>query len=375
MNRVLEYEYDYVIPAYFAVSKYCNIRCSYCYLPEEYKNVKDGKDQEALDSVKAFVKKAVKERFALDRVYLHGAEPTTLQPDTIREIVALLSNVTLRSEVSIQTNGVAVNHKFLDRLGDMQEEIAFGYSVDLPPAAHNKNRQGTYNKVIENIKIARDKGYQHRLLVCVNKDTMEDLDAVKKEVDFYHKEFPAMTIAFKTIKGDLQITNEQKIIWADFLCDTGLYEYDHSIWGKDMICQAHGNDCWWFEFAHDGGVTACNKSYNEDGKFANWLEEPMIDIVRKRRTLYQNHLIPKACFGCEYWRICKGGCPVDRYDDKGDLTTLDCKIKMRVYSRMKGAGVSPIIFSKKIPSFHRQKEYKKWKQIGEKLGFLENENV
>jgi len=185
--RQLDYEYDYAVPAYFAVSKYCNIRCSYCYLPEDFKNRKEDIDFQALQSISLFVQKAQQERFALDRVYLHGAEPTTLQAETIREAVRMLQTITLRPMVNVQTNGVAVNRKYLDRLGDMSKELAFGYSVDLPPAAHNKNRQGTYDKIIENIKEARDRGYEHRLLVCVNQDTMKYLPAVKREIDFYHK--------------------------------------------------------------------------------------------------------------------------------------------------------------------------------------------
>jgi len=386
MSRVLAYEYDYALPAYFAVSKYCNIRCSYCYLSEDYKDAKDNIDIEAISSVTKFVEKAKAERFALDHVYLHGAEPTTLQPQTIREVVGLLSEITLRPVVNIQTNGVAVNRKFLDRLGNMQKDIAWGYSVDLPPAAHNKNRQKTYNQIITNIKEARDQGYQHRLLVCVNKETMKDLPAVLKEIEFYHQEFPGMTIAFKIIKGDLQISEEQKIEWANFLCDNGIYEYDHSIWGRENICQAHGNNCWWFEFAHDGGVTACNKSYNKEGIFANWVEESMLDVVRKRRTLYQNYEVPAACFGCEFWNICKGGCPVDRSkayvteieDDTGiavsnyKTTTLDCAIKKQIYARMYTAGLSPFDMEKKMPSFTRQKVYKKWKDDGLNFGFLES---
>ena len=171
--KKLDYQYTYAIPAYFAVSKYCNIRCSYCYLPEDFKNKREDIDSEAIASVHKLVDKAANEGFAFDRMYLHGAEPTTLKPETIVELVNQLSTVTLRQHINIQTNGVALNKQYLDRLGDMKDKIAIGYSVDLPPAAHNKNRQKTYRKIIENIKEARDRGYQHRLLCCINKETMK----------------------------------------------------------------------------------------------------------------------------------------------------------------------------------------------------------
>ena len=386
--KVLDYEYDYAVPAYFAITKHCNIRCSYCYLSEEYKNQKEHRDRDSIDGLREFVQKAKKERFALEVAYLHGAEATTLSPEAMVEAIGLLQEITLMRTISVQTNGVALNKSYLDKIGNIQEDVSFGYSVDLPPAAHNKNRQGTYNKVIENIKIARGRGYRHRLLVCINKDTMKDLDAVKKEILYYHKEFPGMTIAFKMITGDLQITEKQEVIWANFLLNNGIQDYDHSIWGPNKICHARGNNCWWFEFAFDGGVTACNKSYNEDGKFADWKTEPMSYIMQKRMALYQNHRVPATCFGCKYWSICKGGCPADRYVVNDAVTkengvreignrvlSLNCKIRKTVYERMEKNGVNPIVEAYKLPRFTRQLEYKKWVTVGKKLRFLEKKDV
>jgi radical SAM protein with 4Fe4S-binding SPASM domain len=383
--KKLSYEYDYDVPAYFAISKYCNIDCSYCYLPDDHKNQKADVDEQALSAVHAFIDKAVNERFALSSCYLHGAEPTTLSPEAMREAIESLLTVTLNNRISVQTNGVALNKSYLTRLGEMQDKVAFGYSVDLPPAAHNKNRSKTYSKVVENIGIAKDMGYSTRLLVCINQDTMEDLEAVKAEIEMYHKNFPAMTIAFKHIKGDQVLSEEQKVQWADFLADNGWHDYDHSIWGT--ICNSQGNNCWWFEFCSDGGVTACNKSYSDAGKFADWHEEPMTQIMDKRRTLYQNHSVPKMCFGCRYWRMCRGGCPVDRSpdwenitDDAGlsvsrpTVTTLDCAIKQRIWARMEAGGFDPMKVSSVTPQFIRQKAYNNWKSHGERFGFLENDD-
>jgi len=384
-TQELDYEYDYAVPAYFAVTKYCNIRCSYCYLPEEYKNRKDSADEQALSGLRKLVDKAKKEKFALEVAYLHGAEATTLSPEAMKEAVSLLQEITVRRIISVQTNGIALNKRYLDEIGDMQNDVSFGYSVDLPPAAHNKNRQKTYNKVIGNIKLARDRGYQHRLLACINKDTMEDLEAVEREIAYYHQEFPGMTIAFKMITGDLQLTEGQSVDWANFMLDRGLQDYAHALWGPHQICHAKGNNCWWFEFSFDGNVTACNKSYNDEGVFANWIDEPMSYILQKRMALYQNHAVPTSCFGCEYWSICQGGCPEDRkevfdtmVDDKTKVSVtgkrivaLDCKVRKTAYARMKKSGINPIAEAYKIPRFNRQKAFFKWRRMGKEYGFME----
>ena len=44
--------------------------------------------------------------------------------------------------------------------------------------------------------------------------------------------------------------------------------------------------CWWFEFAHDGHVTACNKTYNGGENFANWIEEPMLERLYRSVELF-----------------------------------------------------------------------------------------
>jgi uncharacterized protein len=379
MKRELDYEYDIEIPSYFAISKYCNIRCTYCYLDESFKDRKSDIDDIAISAVREFVKKAREERFALSKCYLHGAEPTTLSPTALAIVIDELLSITTDQKIGIQTNGIALNKSYLAKLGDYKDKLAIGYSVDLPAFVHDTNRQKTYEKIIDNICTARDRGYSHRLLGCVTKDTVHHLNDVVDQIQFLHNNFPGMAISFKHITGEHAMSEGHKIIWADFLCQHGLYDYDHSV--RSRICHTKGNDCWWFEFSIDGEVTACNKSFNNHGSFANWRTEHLKQIVLKRRTLYQNVDVPSKCFGCEHWSYCHGGCPVDRFrtsvtfsDNKNQITkvdtiSMDCAIKMRVFDNMKAAGLSPRVESNKAPQFIRQKEYKKWVQTKQEFNF------
>lgn len=363
--RELGYEYDLQHHAFLAISKYCNIDCSYCYLPSSNKNQKVDRDGRAVTMLQDLSEKAKRERFALNRSHLHGAEPTTLTPEAFREAVNLTAAITTADLTTVQTNGIALNRSYHERMGDLRDKLAIGFSLDLPRAAHNKNRQGTYDKVVENIAIARDLGYVHRLLVSINRDTMSDLDAVSEAFGMLHSEFPSMSITLKITSGDQALTGEQKGVLADYLFDNDLHDYAMSISGS--VCQAHGNNCCLFEFHVDGGVTACNKSNNDESVFANWREESMNTIFHKRRTLFQNHTISAECFGCRYWEVCQGGCPVDRDPETSEL--LDCAIKKRIYRRMELCGLNPITETRQTPRFPRQKAYNSWIDLGRKYGF------
>lgn len=364
--RKLDYEYDAKHHAFLAISKYCNLDCSYCYLPDGNKNQKIDVDQRAISMMEQFVQKARTERFALSRTHLHGAEPTTLTPEAFRYVTDLACSITTNDLISVQTNGIALNSSYHKQMGNLQDRLRIGFSLDLPESAHNKNRQNTFNKVVDNIAVARDLGYSHALLISVNRDTMDDLPAVVQSFDMLHQKFPAMNMTIKVTSGDLALSNEQKVEWADFLTDTGLHDYAMSVSGK--VCQMHGNNCCLFEFHVDGGVTACNKSNNDEGVFANWMEEPMEQIFRKRRTLFQNHVISKSCFGCKYWEVCKGGCPVDRDGETGEL--LDCAIKKRIYANMERAGIDPVKETREIPRFLRQRAYRQWVKTGNQFQFF-----
>ena len=139
----VEYEYDKVIPCYFAVSNYCNIRCSYCYVPELHKSQKDELDSVALDRAKKMVQKAKDEKFAFSRVVLHGAEPTTLSPETFGKVIRILSEASIDGQVSVQTNGVGLTKRYLTAMGDLRDTLIIGVTLDLPKQAHDEHRQGT----------------------------------------------------------------------------------------------------------------------------------------------------------------------------------------------------------------------------------------
>ena len=380
MSKDLGYEYDIEIPAYVAVSHYCNIRCSYCYVPEANKSNREEIDRTALETAKKLREKAHKERFAFNNVYLHGAEPTTLSPKVFAEVVEILGSICTSDTVGVQSNGVGLNHKYHERMGDLSKKLKIGFTLDLPPSAHDLNRQMTYKRVLKNLEIARDLGYGYRVLCGITSETVQNLKETKAAIEYLHEHHPSMAIAFKPISGDNRMGPKQRKRWGDFLANHGWYDYDHSVWGN--LCQTNGNGCFWLEFCANGDVTSCNKEFDHSKSFANWHDEGIQTIVNRRRTLFQNYKIGVKCFGCKYWSVCKGGCPVDRYevpenvvDENGvrisrvDTKTLDCETRIQIFKRLEASDIDPLKAIKKLPTYHRQNQYKRWVAVGKRLGF------
>lgn len=361
----LDYEYDRVIPCYFAVSNYCNIRCSYCYVPEINKSQRDQLDETAILRATQMAEKARKERFAFSRTVLHGAEPTTLSPLAFREVVEILSSVTVNGKVSVQTNGVGLNKKFHQKMGDISDKLIIGVTLDVPKQVHDKHRQNTFNKVLENLMLAGQLGYIRRTLIGVSAETLDHLGDFAKTIAYFHRFLPDMNIAIKHIKGEQGMTDEQKVIWADFLWQHKIYDYDHTFWGN--LCQVKGNDCLWFEFMMDGGVVSCNKQFAPGNSFANWLDDSIDEVIEKRKGIYQDYKVSSDCEKCSYKSICNGSCPVDR-DENGNA--LDCIIRKRVFHHMNKAGVDPFETVKSTPVHFRQNEFRKWKRYGKKMGWV-----
>lgn len=362
----MDYEYDHVLPTYLAISRYCNIRCNYCYVPELNKDQQSGVDQRALDMMHTMIKKAKAERFALSHTTLHGAEPTTLSPKVIAELVEEFSTITTTSSINMQTNGVGLNKKYHERMGDLSKKLRIGFTIDFPQVLHDKNRQRTYKKVIENLIYTYDLGYACRVLIGVTAETLDHLEAFKTELRALLRRCPALRVGIKHIKGgDYEMSTDDKVKWADFLWKTGFYDFDHTLWGN--LCQSRGNDCWWFEFGEDGAVNSCNKTNNPEGKFANWKEEPISDVITKRKALYKETPVSKDCEKCDYWTFCKGSCPVDRSEDGA---VLDCVVRKRLFWHMQLNGKNPKSITEQTPQFVHIQKYAKWKRYGIKNGYI-----
>src|SRR5579872_468723 len=144
----------------FKITSFCNLNCTYCYVF----NAGDTSYQRRprvmpLETADAAVAKIAAYAVAtgIRRVYivLHGGEPMLAGKDWFQRFAGTVrSHCTPELELvlSMQTNGVLLDHDWLDLLCDLN--ITFGVSLDGPEAVNDRSRvnhagKGSYRPIVE----------------------------------------------------------------------------------------------------------------------------------------------------------------------------------------------------------------------------------
>lgn len=73
----------------------------------------------------------------------------------------------------------------------------------------------------------------------------------------------------------------------------------------------------------DGNVYACHNSTDKIGR----VEDDRLQLVNTYDEWVNDHLLPK-CLECEYFEVCRGGCPLELHDDNGKK--LSCE-RLKIY--------------------------------------------
>ncbi|MBI4404086.1 MAG: radical SAM protein [Deltaproteobacteria bacterium] len=319
---------------YFAVSKVCNLRCRYCYVPEHNKNQQVDYDEKALFATREFVKKIEKEKFHIDSVTLHGAEPTILSSETLGEIINLFSSAA-NNDVRIQSNGTRLTPSYLDRLIKViknPNKLFVGISMDGSANIHNSQRNNTWDLITRNIMELRERRFEVGLLAVITSETLKHLREFGYWVEYMKPLVRGIT--FKMGEHGYSLKASENARFAEWLYKNKHIKHLQAF--MPDLCIHDGNQCEFYEFDLDGNCYSCNKNYNDSGTFANWHEDSFKTIVKKREILYGTQAIDPECKSCSYQSLCHSGCPLSRENGK----SVDCLVKKNIYSKLTEVGVS-----------------------------------
>ncbi len=329
-----------LINLYFGLSQTCNLRCTYCYVPEYNKNQKKKQNNEAIKDTEELISRFQDQGYKLNQCVLHGAESFVLEPETINTIVNKISKLTFNKYCKVQTNGTLLDEDYHQRMGDLSKQLFIGFSIDAKDV-HNKYRQNSYEQVLNNLRITRAKGYKMQVLSVIGDATVNHLQQLEELI----QECEDLGIIFvmkylHTKDGSYMINKqEQRDKWSKWLYETGYYKYIQNF--SSSFCCNIGNNCGkskWFEFNNDGTVYTCNKTNSSELSFANWKIDSFDEIVQKRLNYFDNKKENDNCKDCMYYGMCRGGCPVDRLDDN---YAVDCDIKKYIFNKMIEDGINP----------------------------------
>ena len=165
----------------------CNFRCDYCY---ERKRLERGGEwlghtmkKEVMDAVWGQIDEYIRQNRVIRHVFLYGGEPllATNRPQ-VEEIVEGCKKRGI--EMICVTNGYD-----LDKYIDLLKTVKFDFiqvTVDGPREVHDKRRylaggQGSYERIMKNVKLALDAGIRIHLRTNINRSNLESAMKLPKE--------------------------------------------------------------------------------------------------------------------------------------------------------------------------------------------------
>lgn len=341
-----------ILNLYYAISSKCNLRCSYCYVPEAAKSSKD-EDGEAEANLNLFLRKIESEGFRIGAFCFHGAEPTIYDAKTLSRFCNLVLQAKKNTNssnnlIAIQTNGYNLNGKYLKDLHENINPISalrIGFSVDFPKQIHDLYRNNTYDKVLNNFRTALDMGIDVSVLSVVTSEALslrEDWIEAVRGIYQLSLEYPNFRkFKLKPATGEFGLKEENMEEFADILIENEwtkllqIFNYSY--------CLNKGNDCDWYEFSPGGECFSCNKAFMNKDSFSDWKLQSFDTIREKRANLYLREAVHPDCGRCQYEMYCNSGCPIDRYK-AGQMAgkAHECTIVKKVYTHLQENGINII---------------------------------
>lgn len=335
---------------YFATHKTCNLNCRYCYVPQYNRASKKVSDEGILDAFHAFLQKVVNENYQIGSFCLHGSEPSLMRPATLGRIALEMKdhwrhNDKKEHRIAIQSNGYRLNEEYMNELIryiDSPEDVKLGFSIDPPKQVHDLLRNDSYDIVYRNYENAMDMSFPVSVLSVVSKHTMDHLegfaDWMKLQLERKKRSGNPYKVKIKFATGEASLNEDQMPDFAHFLSDNDLLGLVQML--TPGYCIQNGNECYWYEFDIEGNCYSCNKTYYDEGVFANWKKENFDIIYKKRKNLYIDEYENPECEECSYQFICMSGCPVDRHKN-GNMAgkAHECTLIKTAYAEIEKKGI------------------------------------
>ena len=164
---------------------FCNINCSYCYLPK-----RDDKTVIRQGTIAALFEKIFTSGWASPQltVIWHAGEPLVLPIafyQTAFETIEALRPASVELRHAIQTNGMLITPQWCDFL--KQWRVGVGVSIDGPQRLHDAHRvtrsgRGTFDRTVAGIRLLRRENVPFHVISVLSKDSM---DAPEELLEFY----------------------------------------------------------------------------------------------------------------------------------------------------------------------------------------------
>jgi len=346
---------------------FCNIDCSYCYLPDRA-NSRQTMDLSTVAEVARLIFTSKLLKADVDVVW-HAGEPLTLKPSYYREAIRIIEAARppdIAVHFGLQTNGTLINDVWIDLFEE--HKIKVGVSLDGPRDLHDRHRKyrngsGSHDRVVAGIARLQARHYPFHFIGVVTAQTLSRAADLLAHYWSFHPTAFGLNIdelEAQNLHSSLgeDVTTERfeqfitellqegarqdgpSVIIRDFQRTmssliSGTPEDNDQVIPLRMLNVAYNGDMSTFS----PELLALNAAERQRFIFGNVHRcNALTDILDDKRFVAANRDIrngvEKCANECEYFQYCGGGAPVNKLSEKGTTDTTEtnfCRLTKKAW--------------------------------------------
>lgn len=351
---------------------FCNINCSYCYLPD-----RSNPNKIAIETVARIIDTLIVDKILKGHLSIvwHAGEPLVLPPSFYKPLFTLIAQKLQPLGISVQhamqTNGTLITQAWCDFINE--EGIRIGVSIDGPQPVHDANRKmrngnGTFDKVIRGINLLKENSIRYHAIAVVNETSINNPTAF---FDFFYTNgFFELGLNIEEVEG----VHKQSAIFSDSLYEKvflfydslfslylesdkhmGIREFDRCMDAilrdpnnldiTKLVAETHQNKPMAIiSIDYKGNFSTFSpellgQKSNEyrDFIFGNVHTSGFNSALKKHLSQHITHEINKGIKKCKkecnYFHVCGGGAPANKYFENGTFNSSEtkyCKFNIKV---------------------------------------------
>lgn len=318
----------------------CNFACPYCY--QSGIDRTNFLDEESTEQTIKYIKKFIdKKDLEQATIIIHGGEPT-IYWKPVEVFLPELAKAFKKKGISYRTQIVSNGYNLTAEKADLLSEYnwqRFQVTIDGFKETHNKRRvlkngQGSFERIMENIKYVIDKDKIEKVSIRINYDK-DNLKEVPQFLEYLSEKLPKdrviLSLGFITKTYDETDANEyisKYGISFDEITSSYLKLYKAAVESGfemsdlfmfDGMCTAKLDNA--MVISSDGKIYKCLSGVGrEDFVEGNIFEEPLDLPNYLFLDLYERCLDKE----CEFLPLCNTGCRFKSYLDNGNIHTISC---------------------------------------------------
>ena len=344
---------------------FCNIDCSYCYLPDRRNTRKITLDTLEQIFTWAFGSGLVRQDFTL---LWHAGEPMVLPASFYEQATALLQRCNdsgFAVTQSFQTNGTLVDDAWCDFI--RRHDVHVGVSVDGPAFLHDLHRRtrrggGTFDRTRAGMRRLQDHGVDFNVITVLTAASLAYPDEL---FDFYVENgITSVSFNVEEIEGphassslaaqgtearfrrfysrflDLVIAADFPFDVREFETARGTLSYRNDAGMRTQECRPFAIlnvDCEGNFSTYSPELLGLSSPRHGSFAFGNVARDSLQDVLAEPRFIALDQEIGRGieqCHAtCQYAPFCGGGPPGNKFFENGDFAsteTLSCRLHKQV---------------------------------------------